>query len=167
MAQLACHRGIPHLVLETNPETVRHEKAAGIPIHFGDATRTPMLKHAGIMNAHALLVTVPDAVATRNIVDTARHLRKDLPIIARASFLTEVEPLKKLGADHVVAMQLEASVALCEKTLGVMGFSSQAMADDLSELRANRISTCRIPFNIPQEQTLEENQSSHKENLSG
>ncbi len=54
--------------------------------------------------------------------------------------------MKKLGADHVVAMQLEASVALCEKTLGVWGFSTKSMAEDLSELRTNRLSTCRMPF---------------------
>ncbi|MEO5334291.1 MAG: cation:proton antiporter [Magnetococcus sp. YQC-5] len=144
IALLACRRGIPFSVLETNPETVRRERSSEFPILFGDASHKVTLKHAGIMSARALVITVPDAAAARNVVDTARKLRLDLPIIVRASFLSEVEPLITLGAEHVIAMQMEASVALCEKVLTVFQIQEDEIVRDLSDVRANQILSCRI-----------------------
>ncbi|MEO5379009.1 MAG: cation:proton antiporter [Magnetococcus sp. DMHC-6] len=144
MALLAFRRGIPFRVLETNPETVRRESSSEFPILFGDASHKVMLRHAGIMSARALVITVPDAVAARNVVDTVRKLRLDLPIIVRASFVSEVEPLITLGANHVIAMQMEASVAICEKVLTVFQIQEDEKDRDLSDVRANQILSCRI-----------------------
>ncbi|MBF0625932.1 MAG: cation:proton antiporter [Magnetococcales bacterium] len=136
---LARRRGIPYLVLETNPETVRREKSAGINVEFGDASQDAVLRHAGLLSARALLITVPVASAARSIVAAARHLHADLPIVARASFLSEVSELEELGADHVVAMQLEASIKLCGRVLEAFGASPEEIAEDLEDVRANRI----------------------------
>ena len=146
--QLANRRGIDHVALETNPETVRREKAEGVHVQFGDASRESVLKHAGIMEAKALLITVPDAASARKIVASARHLRGDILIVARASFLGEVGELEALGANHVVAIQLEASVALCGKILDLYGATPEERALDLEDVRANRILRCEIPTHI-------------------
>ncbi|MBF0110807.1 MAG: cation:proton antiporter [Magnetococcales bacterium] len=142
---LSRRHGIPHLILETNPETVRREAANGTPIHFGDATQATVLQHAGILDAKAILITIPDATATRNIVATARHLRSDLNIVARSNFVTEVAELETLGADHVISLQLEASVALCHKVFTNFNIAPTALARDLEDVRANRILHPDIP----------------------
>ncbi|ABK45920.1 Kef-type potassium/proton antiporter, CPA2 family [Magnetococcus marinus MC-1] len=150
MAQLARYHGIDHLILETNPETVRREKLAGAHIQFGDASRASILKHAGIDHAKALLITVPDAAATRHILHTARHLRADLPIIARTSFKNEVEALETLGATHVVAMQLEASVVLCQHTLRHLEIPQEQILLDLDDIRHHRLPGATHPPEAPQ-----------------
>ncbi|MBF0172374.1 MAG: cation:proton antiporter [Magnetococcales bacterium] len=130
---------IPHIILETNPETVRREHANGTPIHFGDATQAAVLQHAGIMHAKAMMITIPFSSATRNIVATARQLRSDLFIVARSNFVSEVAELEHLGANHVISMQLEASVALCHKIFTTFDIPPAILARDLEDVRANRI----------------------------
>ncbi|MBF0448356.1 MAG: cation:proton antiporter [Magnetococcales bacterium] len=142
--QLIRCRGQEYLVLETNPETVRRQRLAGVRIQFGEASQESVLKQAGIMAAKALLITVPDAASARKIVVAARHLRPELPIVVRASFLSEVSELEALGANHVVAMQLEASVALCKKVLTIFDASPEEIMASLEDVRTNRIQQCKI-----------------------
>lgn len=137
--QLARRHDIPCVILETNPETVRRESEAGTVIVFGDATQANVLRHAGVMQAKVLLVTVPDPVATRNIVATARQLRSDLVIVARANFVSEVAELKAMGANHTVSMQLMASVALCYKVFNAFNLPHATLAQDMRDVRANRL----------------------------
>ncbi|HAT50498.1 MAG: cation:proton antiporter [Nitrospirae bacterium] len=137
--QLAHRHNIPYVILETNPETVRRELASGAHIQFGDATQPAVLQHAGIMNAKTMLITIPDAAATRNIVATVRHMNTDLLIVARSNFVTEVTELESLGANHVVSLQLEASVALCHKVFGAFNLPPSTLAQDMDDVRFNRI----------------------------
>ena len=51
--------GLPFLVLDMNPRTVETHRSV-IPIEFGDATSSEILHHAGLNQARALIVTVPD-----------------------------------------------------------------------------------------------------------
>ncbi|MBF0415566.1 MAG: cation:proton antiporter [Magnetococcales bacterium] len=141
---LAMRHEIPCVILETNPETVRRETDAGTDIVFGDATQTNVLRHAGIMQAKVLLVTVPDPVATRNIVATARQLHSDLVIVARANFVSEVAELKSMGANHTVSMQLMASVALCYRVFNAFNLPQTTLAQDMKDVRANRLLHCSI-----------------------
>ncbi|HIJ83553.1 MAG TPA: NAD-binding protein, partial [Magnetococcales bacterium] len=149
--QLARRHEIPYIILETNPETVRRERNRGTSIQFGDATQASVLRHAGIMHAKAMLITIPDATATRNIVATVRHLNADLTIVARSNFVSEVAELLSLGADHVVSMQLEASVALCCKVFNAFNVPPVALTRDLEDVRSNRIHHQEIsPFSQPE-----------------
>ncbi|HLA94078.1 MAG TPA: cation:proton antiporter, partial [Pyrinomonadaceae bacterium] len=52
--------GIPYVVLELSPETVRRAKDKGEKINFGDATRREVLNHAGIDKAWALVLAMSD-----------------------------------------------------------------------------------------------------------
>ncbi len=45
--------GVPHVILELNPETVRRRRAEGLDIRYGDCTRAAVLEHAGITRARA------------------------------------------------------------------------------------------------------------------
>ena len=66
--------GVPHVILELNPETVRSESALGIDIRYGDCTRRPILEHAGIFRARAFVVAISDPASARRSVRVARDL---------------------------------------------------------------------------------------------
>lgn len=111
-AQAAQQAKIDFIVIEMNPQTVKHEAGKGINIFYGDASQPAVLAHASLDRARAVVVTIPDPVTVRKIVETARRESPDIYILARTRYITEIEPLKKLGVSEVVAEEYESTVEL-------------------------------------------------------
>lgn len=109
--------GIPYVVVEMNPLTVRREAAKGEPFIFGDALNQAVLEHAGVLRARVLVVAIADPVATRHIVATVKDLNPALHLIARTRFLQEMAVLYKLGADEVIPEEYETSVEIFARVL--------------------------------------------------
>jgi len=68
----------------------------------GDSTQDDVLLKAGIMNASALITTLPVDADNLFIVLTARNLNKKLTIISRASDDNSDTKLKIAGANNVI-----------------------------------------------------------------
>ncbi|MBN1336584.1 MAG: cation:proton antiporter [Deltaproteobacteria bacterium] len=117
LARAAQQAGIGYRVIEMNPVTVREEAARGEPLVYGDATLPAVLEHAGVVEARVLAVVVSDPVAIRRITEVARRVNPALHLVVRTRFVTEVEPLRTLGADDVVAEEFETSVEVFTRVL--------------------------------------------------
>lgn len=117
LSQAAEAAGIPTVIIEMNPRTVRKEMAAGRPIFYGDASQESVLEHAGVKEARLIVIVISDPAATRRIVDTARRLNPGIYIISRTRFITQSESLFELGADEVVPEDYEASVEVVARVL--------------------------------------------------
>lgn len=117
VAQAAKVAGIPYVVIEMNPETVRKEKTQGEPIFYGDATHDAVLGHARIKDARVMVVAISDMAATRRITTTADKLNPKLHIIVRTRFVQEVAYLHALGADEVIPEEFETSVEIFTRVL--------------------------------------------------
>jgi K+:H+ antiporter len=109
--------GVPYLIIEMNPETVRIEKKKGEPIYYGDAGQETVLNHANIKEARIIVLVISDPTATRRIAFIARRLNPDVHIIARTRFLQEMEPLYKLGVNEVIPEEFETSVEIFSRVL--------------------------------------------------
>jgi len=117
LSRAAVAAGIPRIIVELNPETVREEQERGEPIFYGDASQDAVLKHAGVKLARVMVIVISDPVAARRIVDAARKLNPGLHIIARTRFVSQMEPLYELGADEVIPEDYEASVEMLVRVL--------------------------------------------------
>jgi len=117
VARAARSAGIPYLIVEMNPVTVKKEKSKGEPIYFGDASQHAVLEHVGVHNARVMVVAIPDPVATRMIVATARSLNSRLYLITRTRYLQEMEPLYNLGSNEVIPEEFETSVEIFSRVL--------------------------------------------------
>jgi CPA2 family monovalent cation:H+ antiporter-2 len=124
--------GVPFVVLELNPETVRRERAHGLDIHYGDCTRAAVLEHAGIARARAYVLAISDAASTRRSVRIARELAATMRIIVRTEYVLEVEELRHLGADDVIPAEFETALALFDRVLSIYDVP-EATVDDLTE----------------------------------
>ena len=109
--------GIPFIVLEMNPETVRFEKKKGVPIFYGDASKEALLEHVNIEAALSVVIAISDASATRRIVELARRLNPSVYIIARTRYTKEVTPLFSLGANDVIPEEFETSIEIISRVL--------------------------------------------------
>jgi len=127
--------GVPHVILELNPETVRRERAAGLDIRYGDCTRAAILEHAGIAQARAYVVAISDPASARRSVRVARDLAPDAQILIRTEYLAEVDELRLLGADVVVPAEFETALSIFERVLGIYDVPEETIDDLVDDLR--------------------------------
>jgi len=127
--------GVPHVILELNPETVRSQRAAGLDIRYGDCTRVAVLEHACIARARAFVVAISDPASTRRSVRVARELAPGITILVRTEYLSEVDELKGLGADVVIPAEFETALSLFERVLGIYDVPDDTVDDLVDRMR--------------------------------
>ena len=113
---------VPYLVVEQDAARAAEFKKAGMPTLFGDASNSELLTHAGLAQARALVVTVPEEAAAELIVTAARDLAPALPIVARAATIDGVQRLSEHGAKEVIQPELEGGLEIVRHTLLTLGY---------------------------------------------
>lgn len=108
---------VPYAVIEINVETVREEQARGENIHYGDATQEPVLHQVNIEHAKAVVIVINDAAAARRITGLVRRTAVNAYVVVRSRYLREAEALYELGADEVIADELEVSIEIFSRVL--------------------------------------------------
>ncbi len=94
---------VPYIVIENNPEIAEMLRVSADILYIeGDATQDEVLHQAGIMEARAMITTLPVDTDNLYVVLTAKGLNPDLKIIARASNESSDKKLKRGGANNVI-----------------------------------------------------------------
>lgn len=91
------------VVIDNNEEATRRLEDAGIHYVLGSATEDESLLAAGVERARGLIATVSSDADNVYIVLTAKDMRPDIFIIARATEPGSERKLKHAGADKVVS----------------------------------------------------------------
>ena len=137
LARAAKTGGIPYVIIEMNPETVRRERKSGEPIFYGDATQEEILIHANIKEARIIVVVINDPAAVRRITTLAHRLNPKVHIIVRTRYVNELQSLFELGADDVVPEEFETSVEIFTLVLKKYLVPREEIERLISEVRAN------------------------------
>lgn len=135
--------GIPYVIIETNPETVRNERQHGEKIHYGDATHEIVLDSANIKSARVLVVGISDFIATRTIIDVAKRMNPEIYIIARTRYMNEIKALSGMGADEIIPEEYETSVEIFSRLLKKYLVPEEEIYRFTREIRANGYSMLR------------------------
>jgi len=109
--------GIPYVILELNPVTVREAAAEGEPIIFGDVSSRVILEEAGVRRAKSIVFAISDPLMTRRGVKAAKQLNPDIFVIVRTRYASETDDLLKLGADDVIPEEFETSIEIFTRVL--------------------------------------------------
>ncbi|MRR56238.1 MAG: sodium:proton exchanger [Deltaproteobacteria bacterium] len=117
LSRVLKHFQIEHLVIETNPFTVKAERKKGVHIIFGDGSSQEILSHANVDRARIIVIAISDAASSRRIAAQARHLNPGIHIIVRTRYTLEMEPLYKLGVNEVVPEEFETSIEILSRVL--------------------------------------------------
>jgi CPA2 family monovalent cation:H+ antiporter-2 len=127
--------GIPHIVIDDDPERVSEAKAGGHPRLYGDATNINVLSKADLGQASALVVAYPDPMAVATTVKLAQLLNPDVLIIARASRKNDADRLKQLGVTDLVIPEREAGYKFVKILLNVIGLERDERRRLLAKVR--------------------------------
>jgi voltage-gated potassium channel len=94
-----------YVVIDDNPENRELAESMGVGVRFieGKPSDDDVLKAAGIERAKAVLACVDSDPENIFITLTARGLRPDVRIVARASAEDSERKLKRAGADRVIS----------------------------------------------------------------
>jgi len=120
---------------ERDPRLVEVGRRAGTAVFFGDASRGEFLRRCGLDDAKALIVTMDSPEGAEAVVATARELRPDLIIVARARDARHAKRLYDLGATDAVPETIEASLQLSETALVEIGIPMGLVIASIHERR--------------------------------
>jgi voltage-gated potassium channel len=90
------------VIVRTEPEAKRLE-AEGYHVHVDDYTTEAALRRAGIERAGCVIACGENDADNAFAVLTAKHLRKDILVIARLTRTEHREKLRAAGADEIIA----------------------------------------------------------------
>jgi len=123
-------KGCPLLVIEDNEHLVERLRNSGVDVIAGNAAAPESIRAANLAVARWLFVAVPNAFEAGQIIEQARTINPNLPIIARAHTDAEVEHLRNLGASITIMGEHEIATAMVEHAFGEAGRSSHGSGLD-------------------------------------
>jgi voltage-gated potassium channel len=96
-------RGIPFVVVESNPEAVGRAKQRDFLLIEGDASIDSTLLDAGIEHARALLAASDSDSGNTYITLTAKAMNPNAIVVSRAGQPANIERMRRAGADRVIS----------------------------------------------------------------
>ncbi|MDX1632936.1 MAG: cation:proton antiporter, partial [Thermoanaerobaculia bacterium] len=134
---------IPWAAVELDRTRVRAAHRRGEPVTLGDGSRRGILEHTGIHTARVAVFAIPDPWALRRGISVARELNPDLYILARARRVEDIDELAELGADEVIAEELETSIEVVTRVLRRFHVPRNVIDSEVRLLRAERYEMLR------------------------
>jgi len=136
VARVLKRLGVPYVVLELNPGTIKLLREQGHEVLFGDACRPEVLESADLPTARAFVVTMTDPISVRQMVDNARRINAKAEIVVRTRFVSEIAELTRLGASDVVGEEFETALELVARVMTRYGSSPEDIAAEKRSMRA-------------------------------
>lgn len=136
VTSMLAYHGVPHLATDANPKVVANSvRGAERKVYFGDAKSPVFLDRCGIKDASVLIVTINNAKEIDLIVEAARSIAPNVPIISRARDAEHARRLYQLGVTDAVPETIEASLQLSEASLVSIGIPTGRVIASIHEKR--------------------------------
>ena len=145
VARVLSETGIPHVVVEEDPDRAAEALSRGSRAVLSDASVPHTLETAWIQNALAVVIAISSPDATRRIVRLARLMNDSVRIIVRTRYVAEVETLRAEGANEVIPEEFETSIEIVTRVLRVFHVPGNVLAAQLRLLREETYKLLRDP----------------------
>ena len=143
VGQMLAEQGVAFVAIENDAQLITHQRKAGVPLVFGDASRPELLRKLRIDQARAVVLTMDHTAAAIHAVQGIRRLMPMMRIIARARDEKHALLLREAGASVVVPETLESSLKLTGWVLETLGVPPDAAMRLLEQERERRIVALR------------------------
>ncbi len=135
VARVLDSRGFSWAAVDSDYAVAREARLAGAPVIYGEAGAPSVLDQVRIADAHAVVVAIPDALASRQAVAYALQRNPRAEIVARAHSEAEEADLRRLGVARVVLAEREGGNELVRHALRRFGVSDRETAAILDTRR--------------------------------
>jgi CPA2 family monovalent cation:H+ antiporter-2 len=135
VTRLLRENGIEPTVIELNLDTVRRLREEGVPAVYGDATHRETLREAGADRAGSLILSSSQMAGNEEVVRAVKALNPRVRVLARSSYVRELEALRRAGAETVVSGEGEVALALAEALLRRLGATPEQIDRERERVR--------------------------------
>jgi voltage-gated potassium channel len=161
LARELTEKHVPFVILDNNAERVALAHTHGYQALCGDAGEEGTLTEAHIERAIVLATVLPNDMVNVFITLTARNMRPDLRIIARAEDPATEKKLKQAGANEIILPALVGGMQIANSithpTLdAILKDSSRHINNDLKELGVEIVEHPIIPNGVDDRKTIQQ-----------
>ena len=145
VAHVLSETGVPHVVIEEDPNRAEVARENGSRAIVADSASPEALEAAEIERALAVVVAISDPDGTRRIVRLVRQLNPHVHVIVRTRYVTQVEPLRNLGANEVIPEEFETSLEIISRLMRLLAVPGNVVASQIRILRDEAYRMLRDP----------------------
>jgi CPA2 family monovalent cation:H+ antiporter-2 len=135
LVKLLLSHKLPVVVIEQSERMIQQLREAKIPYVYGNCVSFHVLETAGVTQAKAMAIALPDPMSTRLSLRRGLELFPELNIVVRATNNKNIEALYQLGAREVVQPEFEASLEMVSFVLTDVGLSPATVQREIQEIR--------------------------------
>ena len=108
---------LPVLALDYDPKRVRASQAKKLPIYFGNAARTEVLRAAHVGQAKLVIIALYNEAMAERVITLIRSLHPKLRVIARSAEPSGVDKLRAAGANAIVVDGLTTALDIAQRAI--------------------------------------------------
>ena len=138
------------VALDYDPDLILEAAKGDNNVHYGDARRADLLRAVGLDRARLLVIAVDNTEVAMSVLEIARLITLEVPVLVRTrddSLLTE---LKVAGATEVVPELLESSLMLASHALIMLGLPEKSVQRRVNQVRHDRYHLLEGCFDTPE-----------------
>ena len=153
-------KGFPFLIIDNNAERVALAQTHGYQALVGDAGAEETLTEAHIERASVLATVLPNDMVNVFITLTARNMRPDLRILARAEDPATEKKLKQAGANEIILPAFAGGKQIANSIThasidAILKDSSAHINNDLKDLGVEIIEQAVTPHGVHDRKTIQ------------
>jgi monovalent cation:H+ antiporter-2, CPA2 family len=137
-------QGIRYAALDNDLPTVMQQSAKGLPVYYGNASRTAIWEKLHVDKASAVILTMDQPISALQALKAIRGDYPSLPILARSRDEKHAALLSDAGADMVVPETLEAGLQIALQVLQHAGMDEEDAEDAVNTERENRLAATKL-----------------------
>jgi CPA2 family monovalent cation:H+ antiporter-2 len=144
LANILAGQGIRCAALDNDLHTVMQQSTKGLPVYYGNASRTAIWKKLHIDKASAVILTMDQPISALHALKAIRSEYPSLPILARSRDEKHAAALKDAGANMVIPETLEVGLQIALHTLQLAGVDEEEAEDAVNAEREKRLAASRL-----------------------
>ena len=133
-----------HLLLEADEQKVEAERAVGVPVFHGDASRPDTLLAAGLVHARLVVLTFAHVQQALRIALAIAERRPALTLWVSCRSTTTADAFRAMPNVRVYQQSFAAAIGLAEQVMSTLGMSTELIEGHISAMR-RRLDSSRFP----------------------
>lgn len=139
LADMLRAQEIDYVAVDADPTLVAPLHRSGMPVYFGDASRSDVLAAVGAANAAAIVVTMDTPEAVERVVIEAKRAWPHIAVYARARDAGHARRLHAAGAALASPDAIEAALQLGEALLQGVGVPDEVARRIVNQRREDEV----------------------------